>query len=152
MMSKKKEKKLKLQNNPKWIIAGMLVFIVIISVILSPSARTLSIKTLLMPNRSDETKTKRISVTVYPLNEFSKEDYIKMAISDLSKTESLDKALISVESADVTEWSDTGLGCPKEGMMYAQVITPGYKIKLRAIGKEYFYHAGLKRVVFCPDN
>ncbi len=26
------------------------------------------------------------------------------------------------------EWSDASLGCPEEGMFYAQVITPGYRL------------------------
>lgn len=54
--------------------------------------------------------------------------------------------LLSIESVD---WSDTSLGCPKEGMFYAQVITPGYKITLEGRGKSYLYHSDYKRVVLC---
>ena len=45
--------------------------------------------------------------------------------------------LISIEAVD---WSDTSLGCPQEGFMYAQVITPGYLMVLEADGQQYEYH------------
>jgi len=48
-----------------------------------------------------------------------------------------DVALVSMES---TNWSDASLGCPQEGMMYAQVITPGYLMVLEADGQQYTYH------------
>ena len=48
-----------------------------------------------------------------------------------------DVTLISMESMD---WSDASLGCPEEGMMYAQVITPGYLMVLEADGQQYTYH------------
>jgi hypothetical protein len=151
-MSKRKEKILKFNNNPKWIIVGVLLIIVILSVIFIPAAKTLSIKSFFMQKTPVEPKTKQISVTVYPLNEISKDDYIKMAIDNLSNMEHLDKTKIIVKSAEVIDWGDTSLGCSKEGMMYAQIITPGYKIMLSAEGKDYDYHAGLKRVVFCSVN
>jgi len=37
------------------------------------------------------------------------------------------KALTVVEIAPVS-WSDTSLGCPQPGMMYAQMITPGWQV------------------------
>ena len=40
-----------------------------------------------------------------------------------------------------TEWSDASLGCPKPGMMYAQVITPGYEITFEHQGSNYAVHA-----------
>lgn len=36
-----------------------------------------------------------------------------------------DLELVRVEAV---EWPDASLGFPKEGMMYAQVITPGHKV------------------------
>jgi hypothetical protein len=34
-------------------------------------------------------------------------------------------------------------------MMYAQVITPGYRIVLEADGKTYTYHTSQSHVVLC---
>jgi hypothetical protein len=38
------------------------------------------------------------------------------------------------------EWRDASLGCPVKGMMYAQVITPGFKITLEFEEQTYSYH------------
>ena len=37
-------------------------------------------------------------------------------------------------------WRDAGLGCPKPGVDYIQVETPGYRIVLEAQGQTYNYH------------
>ncbi len=56
---------------------------------------------------------------------------------------------ISVKQVEPVEWPDTSLGCPKPGMLYAQVITPGYRIILEANGREYEFHASASRVISC---
>ncbi len=59
---------------------------------------------------------------------------------------------IQVVSSEAVDWPDTSLGCPQPGMMYAQVITPGYRIVLEAKGKQYTAHTDRVggRVIFCP--
>ena len=37
-------------------------------------------------------------------------------------------------------WPDSSLGCPKPGLLYTQVLSPGYRIVLRARGRRYEYH------------
>lgn len=56
---------------------------------------------------------------------------------------------ITVVSALPVEWRDASLGCPIEGMLYAQVITPGYLITLAAHGQTYEYHASMTHAIFC---
>jgi hypothetical protein len=47
-------------------------------------------------------------------------------------------------------WRDAGLGCPKPGVDYIQIETPGYNILLEAGGKSYRYHTDeTKRFVQC---
>ena len=47
-------------------------------------------------------------------------------------------------------WPDSSLGCPVEGMMYAQVETEGYIIWLEANDSPYRYHTDTdEQVVFC---
>jgi hypothetical protein len=46
---------------------------------------------------------------------------------------------VAVTAIEPVEWRDTSLGCPQPGMMYAQVITPGYRIVIEAAGQEYTY-------------
>jgi hypothetical protein len=47
-----------------------------------------------------------------------------------------------VEVLDVTpvDWPDASLGLPEPGMMYAQMITPGYQVRLRAGDRILVYH------------
>jgi hypothetical protein len=57
---------------------------------------------------------------------------------------------ITLVGAEAVEWSDSSLGCPRPGMNYLQVITPGYRILLEAQGNSYEYHSDQSsRVVRC---
>jgi hypothetical protein len=61
--------------------------------------------------------------------------------------------LISVYDVADVEWNDSSLGCPKPGMMYMQVITPGYRIVLEYDGNTYTFHADRNsRVVRCETD
>jgi hypothetical protein len=65
-----------------------------------------------------------------------------LALADLAAKLSVAPEAITVKSVEPIEWPDASLGCPQPGMMYAQVITPGYRIVLEVDGKSYEYHTG----------
>lgn len=77
------------------------------------------------------------------------EKLIRDAQQDLAQRANVEASAITVASAQPVEWRDTSLGCPVEGMMYAQVITPGYLIVLEANGQTYEYHASTTHAVYC---
>jgi hypothetical protein len=57
---------------------------------------------------------------------------------------------IQIASIDSVEWSDSSLGCAQPGMMYLQVITPGYRIVLEYAGQSYVVHTDAgRRAVRC---
>lgn len=62
------------------------------------------------------------------------------AVADLVKQIGIPADQITVASVEPMQWPDASLGCPQEGMMYAQVITPGYLVVLEAQGQTYQYH------------
>ena len=64
----------------------------------------------------------------------------KAEVASIARSAAESVQVVSVEAMD---WSDSSLGCPKAGMMYAQVITPGYKIVLDSGGRTYDFHTGL---------
>ncbi len=68
---------------------------------------------------------------------------VDWAINDLASR--LDVASDNIKTTEVsqTEWSNSSLGCPSAGQMYAQVITPGYVIKLESGGQTWEYHTAL---------
>ncbi|HZQ10608.1 MAG TPA: hypothetical protein VFD70_28775 [Anaerolineae bacterium] len=76
---------------------------------------------------------------------------IAQAKADLAQRVSAPSDSITVKSTQAMEWSDASLGCPKPGVMYIQVITPGYLIVLQAGGKDYNYHTSLTQVVLCES-
>lgn len=84
-----------------------------------------------------------------PASDPTLEKLIEDAKQDLMQRAQVSADAITVVSAQPVEWRDTSLGCPIEGMMYAQVITPGYLIVLEANGQEYEYHASQTHAVFC---
>jgi len=60
---------------------------------------------------------------------------------------------ILVTSIEAVEWSDSSLGCPRPGMMYLQVITPGFRVILQAQGQAYEYHTDQGRnAVLCDGK
>ncbi len=75
-----------------------------------------------------------------------------LAVAALAKQLSIAPAAITVRSVESVDWSDASLGCPQPGLMYAQVITPGYRIILEAKGKRYEYHAGTGSVILCTKG
>jgi hypothetical protein len=54
--------------------------------------------------------------------------------------------LISEEAID---FSDSSLGCPKPGMAYMQVVTPGHKVALEYKGKTYDVRIAGGRGLIC---
>lgn len=78
---------------------------------------------------------------------------VSLSIEHLSKRLgiSVDRILL-VEVTAVT-WRDASLGCPKPGIDYIRVETPGYNILLEAGGNTYSYHTDEeKRVVLCGSR
>jgi hypothetical protein len=58
-----------------------------------------------------------------------------------------DIVLVTVEAM---QWRDSSLGCPRQGVQYLQVITPGYLILLQAGDKLYEFHTDTgTAVVLC---
>lgn len=74
------------------------------------------------------------------------------AVADLLGRTGLAAAEVTVVSAEAVEWPDGALGCPQPGMMYPQVISPGYKLVLSAGGQEYNYHASESGDFFLCEN
>jgi hypothetical protein len=78
------------------------------------------------------------------------EQPVMTAVNDLAEKTGNSPDQITVVSVELSEWSDASLGCPQEGMMYAQVITPGFLIFLEADGQQYEYHTNqTDGVVLC---
>lgn len=70
---------------------------------------------------------------------------------DLARRLGVEPSAIAVARTEAVDWPSTALGCPEPGKVYAQVITPGYRIVLEHDGRQYPYHTDRsQRFVLCP--
>jgi len=60
----------------------------------------------------------------------------------------------AVLTFDPVEWGDTSLGCPMPGLVYAQVITPGFRLVFDYQGQRNEYHTDQdgSNVVACETD
>ena len=77
---------------------------------------------------------------------------IEKAKEDLAQRLSMPASDISLVEAKEVVWPDGSLGCPQPGMMYAQVLTSGYLIKLKYDNRDFEYHAGKDRSLTYCEN
>ena len=82
------------------------------------------------------------------------ETAIALVKEDLAERLKVAVEKIAMLEAEAVEWPDTSLGCPQPGKTYAQVITPGYSIILKAGGEQYEYHSDSegRQLVLCQDD
>ena len=79
------------------------------------------------------------------------EEMIAAAKADAAQRTGKSEQDITVVSAERVTWSDSSMGCPAPGRMYAQVITAGYRIVLKVGQEQLSYHAGsVGKPVLCP--
>ena len=75
---------------------------------------------------------------------------INISLESLSRKLNVDTAQIKINKITKVTWRDASLGCPKPGVDYMRVETPGYSIILEVEGKTYEYHTDeSKRATLC---
>lgn len=75
---------------------------------------------------------------------------VAAARRDLAFRAGVEEPDIIVCEIKAMEWPDTSLDCPDPYGTYEQVTTPGYRIVLDAVSREYEYHADpAGRLVYC---
>ena len=75
---------------------------------------------------------------------------VALVRQDLTSQANVPDGQITTVSVASVSWPDSSLGCPKPGIMYSQIVTPGYRITLQANGTSYEYHTDKgQRFVLC---
>jgi hypothetical protein len=72
---------------------------------------------------------------------------VDLAMTDLAANLDLSVDQVTPQAVEAYTFPDTSLGLPQAGMMYAQVLTPGYIITLEADGQTYTYHGADETIV-----
>ena len=75
---------------------------------------------------------------------------VTRAREELAKALEVKADALALEKAEAVDWPDASLGCPEPGHMYAQVITPGYRVLLKRGDARHEVHVGAGRAVVCP--
>lgn len=73
------------------------------------------------------------------------------ARADLASRLDISTDQVEILEARSVYWRSAALGCPQPGYSYAQVLTPGWFIRLAVGRSEYRYHAGEKGAPFTCD-
>jgi len=68
---------------------------------------------------------------------------VDLVLEDAALQLGVDPQAISVTTIEAVEWPDSSLGCPGDGGVYAQVISPGYQITVTEGTSTLEYHTGL---------
>jgi len=79
----------------------------------------------------------------------------KRAMDDLASELGIDAEQVTLMEMEAVEWPDASLGCPQPDMMYAQVITPGYRILLEANDERFTYHTDDSpdgQIILCEND
>jgi hypothetical protein len=69
---------------------------------------------------------------------------IDAAVADAATRAGVSLAEAALVSAEPVTFPDGGLGCPEPGVLYTQVLTPGYRVVVEAGGREYDYRASTR--------
>jgi len=102
--------------------------------------------------RSQESATQAALDACPPVMQGDAEPLVNLSIADLAKRLNVSSDEIAVQSVEATEFPDASLGVLEPGNVYAQVITPGYVIRLVVNGTVYEYHGSGDRVVAVPEE
>jgi hypothetical protein len=76
----------------------------------------------------------------------SEQEIINRARADLAQRLGVNESEITMQSVGQTDFSDAALGAPVNDEMSAQVITPGWRIRLSARGQTYEYRSNGKQL------
>ena len=89
-------------------------------------------------------KTSRRSLLIQMA--FTKEEAVERARQDLASRVAVKQSEIKQEAVEDVDFPDMALGAGVEGEMSGQMITPGWRIRLRANGNSFEYRANKHQV------
>lgn len=76
---------------------------------------------------------------------------LALAIAAIAEELGVASDMVQVTAVEPREWSDSSLGCPREGQVYLEVITPGFLVTVSVEGEVIKFHSDRRgNVVRCP--
>ena len=82
----------------------------------------------------------------------SPEQVRQIAQTALAQAMNVQPGQVNVERVEQVDWRDASIGCAQAGMMYAQVITPGFRVVATVAGQRKEVHTDMTgRAVICDS-
>lgn len=76
----------------------------------------------------------------------------RVAIDTLATELRIPKDQVLVDTVREVEWRDSSLGCPKPGVAYLDVISPGHRVTLRVDRQVHVVHEAGNRAFVCVQT
>ncbi len=76
----------------------------------------------------------------------------QLAVDTLAADLGIAREEIEVDTVRAIEWRDSSIGCPKPGMAYLDVVTPGHRVTLRAGGQIHVVHEARNKAFVCEQT
>lgn len=90
-----------------------------------------------------------VPVTVPP----AAQTVVGLALADAARRLGASDQAVRITRLEPRTWPDLSLGCPEPGLMYGQVVTPGYILTVVGAGKTLEYHTDATgRVALCAER
>jgi hypothetical protein len=77
---------------------------------------------------------------------------VQVAIDALATELKVSRDQVFVDTVRAVEWRDSSLGCPKPGVAYLDVISPGHRVILRVDGRVHVVHESRNRAFVCVQT
>lgn len=79
--------------------------------------------------------------------------WVDLARQELAKRLQILDEVIDLIDVEAAEWPTAAMGCPKPGETYAEVVTPGYRIRFRVQDRVYEVHVSKRgEIRLCPPE
>lgn len=76
----------------------------------------------------------------------------QVAVDALATELGVARDQVFVDTVRAVEWRDSSLGCPKPGVAYLDVISPGHRVILRVDGQVHVVHESRNRAFVCVQT
>ncbi len=132
----------------KWLISGLIV----VAAAVTMPAVTLAFSSGGEPSQERPSVSQPVPERAFDCDDVQTlwacgDQMAALAKLDLSNRLTLPLGAIAIVKIEKVTWPDASLGVPDPLALYAQVLTPGYKVVLTAEGQGYEYHTdSLNRV------
>lgn len=92
-------------------------------------------------------------ITPHEASEMDLDALTEAAFLELAERLNINRADITLESAEQVIWRDGSIGCPQPEGFYTQALVNGYRIMLKAKDRIHAYHGrDGGQPFYCPDD